>query len=221
MAKSAVEHEVCTCGLEVRPEIWLCPHHIYRKGTQTFTSVSKVIKTVLPADYSKVDPTVLEIARLRGTFVDSYFSEWLVNPDGMMDLTTVEQMIAPEFPRDGEKHAKDTTNRIDMLLDWWIGKNWKVRAVQKIVYREAHGVAGQLDVDTEEMIVDVKCVAELQPNYKLQLGAYHEYSGDTRDPVGIVHVTKDKVKLVKYAANDCGNHWLSCVDWYLRLGELR
>jgi hypothetical protein len=183
--------------------------------------VSKVIKTLLPADYSKVDPTVLEIARLRGSFVDTYFSEWLTDPLVTMDLPTVKEMIAPMFPREHDKHAEDTIMRIDNLLDWWTDQGWKVRDVQRTVFSEADGIAGTFDMGTEEFIFDLKCVSSLQPNYSLQLGAY-----STMDPqafplrdVAIIHVMKDKVKLVKYKTKQCREQWKACLGWYKTLGE--
>ena len=38
----------------------------YFKGKQEFTSVGRVIKTLLPPAYDGVDPAVLEHARIRG-----------------------------------------------------------------------------------------------------------------------------------------------------------
>ncbi len=90
MATSTVVGCSCQWNLE-RPKIWLCPGcHTYRKGKTVFTSVSQVIKALIPADYSQVDPVVLEIARLRGTFVDTYFSEWLVDPASTLQLASVK-----------------------------------------------------------------------------------------------------------------------------------
>lgn len=217
MAESAVIPALCDCQGFITPEIRLCSKcHRYWKDRQEFISVTKVIKTLLPADYSGIDETVLEIARLRGIFVDSYFSEWLRDPASVVDLPTVESMVASEFPREHEKHAKDTVNRIDMLLDWWIGQNYKATAVQKIVHSVKQRVAGQLDVATEEMILDVKCVSKLQPNYQLQLGAYYDYDEQVfpAREVGIIHVQKDRVKLVPFKAKICREQWRACLEWY-------
>ncbi len=213
----------CSCQWNLeQPQIWLCPDcHTYRKGKTVFTSVSKVIKDLMPADYSGVDPVVLEIARLRGIYVDQYFSEWLTDIDETMNLLTlpeVKELIAPTFPREGEKHAEDTINRIDMLCDWWIGKGWKATGVQKTVYSDMHKVAGTMDVRTDR-VLDVKCVATLQPNYKLQLGAYSTYDGDA--PTAIIHVTKDKVRLVEYDAQQCRATWINGLVWWQSKQELQ
>ncbi len=215
----AIVHEACTCGLEIKPDIWMCEHHVYRKGKQVFTSVSRVIRDLLPADYSSVDPVVLEIARLRGTFVDTFFSEWLVDPNNVLPLLDVRDVIAPQFPRDGQKHAEDAITRMDMLCDWWIGKGWKATGVQKTVYSDIHKVAGTMDVRTDGLIADVKCVSSLQPNYSLQLGAYSTY--DAASSVAIIHVTKDKVKLVEYDNAKCRNQWINGLVWWQSKQELQ
>ncbi len=220
MAKSTVV-ESCTCGLEAKPEIWLCPIcHAYRKGSQQFTSVTKVIKKLLPADYAAVDPTVLEIARLRGVFVDTYFSEWLIDPAAVMDLKTVREMVEPQFPRDGEKHSEDVVTRISRLLDWWNASKMKLKAVQGIVHSVTDGVAGTFDLGIDAAILDLKCVSQLQPNYALQLGAYLEYDTGLREQTGIIHVTKDKVKLVTYDAAKCRKQWRSAIAWFRTVEEL-
>jgi hypothetical protein len=211
--------EECRCGFEIRPDIWLCPHYRYRKGKQEFTSVSKVIRTLLPADYSAVDPVVLETARLRGVFVDTYFSEYLTDPANVIAPKDVGAMVRDSFPRDKDKYADDVVRRIEMLLNWWTVQKFKATDVQRTVFSEQDGVAGTFDIGLEEMILDLKVVSDLQPSYKLQTGAYITYDTEGRDP-GVIHVTKDKVKLVRYDAKQCRDSWKSCVAWYRASREL-
>ena len=184
--------------------------------------MSKVKKTLLPEDYSGIDPVTLEVARLRGIFVDTYFSEWMTDPTGVLNLTDAYIIMAEQFPREREKNAEDTIHRIEMLLKWWLNMGMKAAAVQQIVYSETDGIAGTFDLATEDLILDLKCVSKLQPNYGLQLGAYSVMDPQAfplRD-VGIIHVTKDKVKLVKYKTRQCRDQWKACLGWYKTLSEL-
>lgn len=222
MAQSAVA-ELCTCQLTVTDDIRLCAAcHRYFKGKREFTSVSKVIRTLLPADYSKIDPTVLEIARLRGVFIDNYFCEFLRDPESVVPLEQVEDMIAPEFPRDHAKNAAEVVERLTRLLAWWYLKGFKLKQVQEIVYSEKDGIAGTFDIATEEMILDLKCTAELNPNYELQLGSYLHMDSQ-QFPLregAIIHVTKDKVRLVPFDAKRAKKRWVTCLDWYKCRQEL-
>ncbi len=221
MASSAVAVNQCSCQWQKSPLMTLCPAcHRYAKNGQEYTSVSRVIKDLLPPSYDGIDPVVLEIARLRGTFVDTYFSEWLIAaPLSMLSRQEVKEMIAPQFPQDGEKHAEDTVTRIERLLDWWTGKGWKATGVQKTVYSDIHKIAGTMDVRTDGLIADVKCVSSLQPNYSLQLGAYSTY--DAASSVAIIHVTKDKVRLVEYDNAKCRNQWINGLVWWQSKQELQ
>ncbi len=212
--------EVCTCGLEVREEIWCCPRcHVYRRGKLEYTSVSKVIRTLMPGTYDDVDPVVLEVARLRGKFVDDYFSEWLKDPSGVVPLSDIHEMIAWRFPRDGYKNSKDTANRIERLLEWWQKSGMVAKDVQRIVYSDSDGIAGTFDLGTDALIIDLKNVSSLQPGYMLQLGAYVSYCAG-RD-LAILHVTKDKIKLVLYDIDKCMDAWEAAAVWYKTLAVLR
>lgn len=181
--------------------------------------MSKVKRTLLPEDYSGVDPTVLECARLRGVFVDTYFCEWLASSGNVVDLQTVQDMIEQEFPVDGSKHALDTVTRIKRVLDWWASSDFSFKAAQKIVYDERDGIAGTLDLDLDGWILDIKAVSSLQPNYRLQLGAYGLYHPEDKQ-MGILHVTKDKVRLVEYP-RECRIEWKAAVCWYRTLNTLQ
>ncbi len=240
MAKSAVAVNDCSCQWQKSPLMTLCPAcHRYAKNGKEYTSVSRVIKALLPADYSAIDPVVLEIAKLRGIFVDTYFSEWLTDPLNVMTLPEVKEAVIPEFraaidlmkwaskyktldadgvAKKAEDDAKDTVNRIEMLCDWWIGKGWKATGIQKIVYNDMHRVAGTLDLRTDGLVADIKCVSSLQPNYALQLGAYSMY--DAASSVAIIHVTKDKVRLVEYDNQKCQSQWLNGLVWWQTTKEL-
>jgi hypothetical protein len=197
-------HDLCACQLVVSEEIRLCQIcHRYWKGTQEFTSVSRVIRTLFPTDYSMVDPEVLEHARIRGARVDAYFSEYLRS--GTVTLNSDEWEEVQDY--------------LGRLITWWDKQGFHATAIQEIVYSETEGIAGSLDIRMKGAILDVKCVSKLQPNYGLQLGAYAYYRNSLTD-LGIIHVTKKGVRLVNYDARKCVDQWYYAVKWYKTMQEL-
>lgn len=210
--------EVCTCGLEIRPEIWRCPHHIYREGREQYDSVSHVIRAVYPVDYSSIEPAMLENARVRGVYIDLYYCEWLQSKDGLPTPTEFREIVEPHFRQDSwrspQEHAEDCRIRLERLLNWSISKNLQPVAVQKTVYDRRRKVAGTLDIRMPEAIYDLKCVSELQSSYRLQLGAYAECDEDEVFEVGVIHVRKDRVCLKRYNLAECRKAWANCWNWY-------
>jgi hypothetical protein len=211
--------EVCTCGLEVKDTIWRCPHHIYRLGRTQYDSVSHVIRAVLPSSYDGIEPMVLENARLRGVYVDLYFSQWLLySQERLPTLLEFRELIQPHFSIDKfhspAQHAEDCRVRLERLLNWSTSEGLKPVAIQKIVHDPGRRVAGTLDLRLPAAIYDVKCVSELQPDYRLQLGAYAECDGGEVSEVGIIHVRKDRVDFKRYNVKDCRNMWGHCWNWY-------
>src|SRR5881396_895248 len=147
--KAAAEiPEVCVCGLEERAEIFRCPHFRYFKGKKEFTSVGRVIKTLLPPAYDGIDPAVLEHARIRGERVDQYFSEYLRS--GTVTLNAGEW--------------QEVLSYLERLINWWDKQGVQVAKVQEIVYSESNGIAGTLDLRMKDpsAIWDVKCVSVIQ-----------------------------------------------------------
>src|SRR5437870_3539816 len=183
--------ELCECQLQISDDIRLCKLcHRYSKGKREYVSVSKVIRTVYPTDWSAIDPEVLEHARVRGERVDAYFCEYLKS--GNVTLQPGEWSEVKDY--------------LDRLIQWAERERLQPEALQEIVYSDADGVAGTLDIRDSGAILDLKCVSSLQPGYALQLGAYAEYNKDTHT-VGIIHVTKQKVQYVKYDALKCRQQW--------------
>ncbi len=218
----STQEALCDCKLIVTNDIRLCAKcHSYYRGTRQYTSVSKVIKTLMPDTYSGIDPVVLETARLRGVFVDQYVSDWLRDPTDIAPLDDVAAMVAPLFPRDGEKYAQDVVRRIDRVINWWQRSGLKAEDVQRMVWSDRDGVAGTFDIGTDAMILDLKNVASLSPSYQLQLGGYLSYdkAETCRDPA-VLHVTKDGIRLVEYDANACIEAWTAAITWFNTLKAL-
>jgi hypothetical protein len=223
-AEAAVE-ESCICMWEQpRPQIWRCEAcHTYRLGNQQLVGVTSVSKDVMGESYHGVDKIVLEIARVRGVLVDLYFSEWLI-PQAGSDLPSLEDlpaMIEEDFPEcysdgrrvDRKRLANDTAHRADLLINWWLSKNWKAASVHRILYSERDGVAGETDFETESTILDLKVVANLLPSYELQLGGYLDLDGRERE-VAVIHVNDARVRFVPYDAVRAKTRWRGALIWY-------
>ncbi len=177
-------------------------HHRYFLGDQELVSVSKVIRTVLPTDYSGIMPEVLEHARGRGERVDRYFCEY---------LRTGTLTIAP-----GE--WADVVSRLSLLIRWFDKSGMTVESIQETVHSKQDGVAGTMDLRAGG-VVDVKVVSELQPSYALQLGAYAEYGQE--DGAGIIHVTAKDCRFVPYDVNQCKAWWRQAVEWFRTMQEIK
>ena len=201
----------CRCGSIGNVDgIRFCAgHHRYWLNDRELSSVGKVIKTVFPTSYDGADPAVLENARVRGVLVDQYFCQYLQLKPG------------EEFSVGTER--QDVKDRLKALIPWWERSELEVIATQEIVYSEADGIAGALDIrcsdGISEHVIDLKCVSELKPAYALQLGAYLTYSN--ADCVGILHSTAKGVKLVSYDADRCRWWWQHAVDWYRTMQEIQ
>lgn len=173
-----------------------------------YTSVSRVIEDVYPRkSWDGVNPAVIQNANERGKRVESYFNEYIL---------TGRTAIQP-----GER--EDVTDYVTRLLEWWEESGMVANSVQRIVSDEEYGIAGTIDIlaavishsRVSGMIVDLKCVSQLQKAYKLQLGAYVEMSGADAPTVGLLHVTKKKVRLVEYDAEECADLWRVARSWWL------
>jgi hypothetical protein len=98
----------------------------------------------------------------------------------------------------------------------------KATHIQCVVYSDADGIAGTFDLGTDDKVIDLKCVSQLQPNYPLQVGGYlcmDTQSFPIRDGA-ILHVGKDKVKLVAYDTKKIKRQWKAAIEWYRTMKEL-
>ncbi len=193
----------CTCGSIGRTDgLRLCTvHHAYWLNDRELVSVSKVIRTVFPTDYSAVPPGILENARVRGERVDRYFSNYLNTGHIRIEA--------------GER--SDVVERLTLLINWWDKSGLTAQTVQKPVYSERDGVAGTMDVRTAG-VLDVKVVSALQPSYALQLGAYADM--DNADEAGIIHVTAKECRFIPYDVNQCKAWWRQGCEWWKEMQRI-
>lgn len=173
-----------------------------------YTSVSKVIEDVFPRkSWDGVNPSVIQNANERGVRVEAYFNEYVLT-----GRTTIEA---------GER--EDVTDYVSRLLPWWEESGMVAEHIQQIVSDEESGIAGTVDILAAfpslslvcQMVVDLKCVSQLQKAYKLQLGAYADMSGADAPTVGLLHVTKKKIRLVEYDSQECTELWRVARSWWL------
>lgn len=186
----------CLCLAPPSPDVTFCEeHHRYARNGNELTSVSKVIRSVWPMKpYERVDEAVLENARERGVELDNLFCAWL-NSGGEVF----------EIPKGTREDARDLLNK---TIELWLGDSLIKGIFNTQVVLADDEIAGMADLIgyTGEGygIYDLKCVSELQPSYRIQLGAYcalwaSMHEGQYPKDTGILHVTKSKpAKLVRY-----------------------
>lgn len=199
----------CSCGsICALKELRLCEeHHRYFLGDRRLSSVSSVINSVLPTDFSKIQEAVLENARERGEWVDRMFCRYLSLRSG--------ENFTTEPAR-----SSDRMDYLERLIQWWDKSGLDAVATQQGVYSEADGIAGTLDIRLSDgRILDLKCVAALRASYGLQLGSY--WTMGAAEGIGILHVTKDNVKLIPYDHELWGVRWKTAVDWWKLKQQLK
>lgn len=185
----------CQCSTIGAPEelrhCAICRHYFY--GDRQLIGVGRVTSAIMPVDYSGINPAVLENARLRGQFVDEKFCQWL-------DTGTVTIDAGVQA---------DWLDRLERLVTWWERSGLTCIQTQKVLMDDTKQYVGICDfVVTRNglpAILDLKNTSKVEPTHRLQLGAYCEF--DRCDAAGILHVTKDNVRLVELAAYQCREDW--------------
>ena len=177
--------------------------HTYWHGDLQLESVSHIISEMMPTDYSMIPAHVLENARLRGIAIDKYFGAYVKNRNCEVPI--------------GE--SEDIVRRLRLLIGWWNNsiyrdEDWQI---QPILGSIEDGVAGTADLISQRIILDLKVVSELRPTYQLQLGAYLSMADHPRE-AGIIHLTKDTCRFVRYERGQCREKWRELLKaWHERL----
>ncbi len=193
---TAVVSATCRCG-SLMPEVVICPdHHRYFKLGKELTSVTRILKRMIPPDFSGADPDVLENARLRGVSVDELFSAYVEGKLGCIPAGT----------------RRDAVDLFLKLRHWW-DKFYGQRIEMSQVILADDEIAGTCDVMLGSgHIFDVKATYNIDPSYPLQLGAYADlYNAQhgTFPGIGILHVTAryDEVKVITLDVAECVEDW--------------
>lgn len=185
--------------------------HRYSDETgRQYTSVSRIIEACYPEKTWADAPIArIEHARERGIAVEAYFNQYLLT--GTVDVPAGEN--------------EDRLDYLERLIKWWESNQFAGIpsghfGVQEIVSDKLNLIAGSIDlllkrvgVREKRTVIDIKCVAELQKSYELQLGAYADFSA--ADECGCLWVSKKAVKWVPFDAARAIERWRCAKSWYL------
>lgn len=189
-----------------QPEITFdAERHIYRCGLQEYTSVTRILRTCFPVkkSWDGVDPAVIANARERGSEVDQ----------------AITQLIRTGTVTLPPNHRKDTEDRFRMFFQWFQQFDDKLTLVdaQVILADHENGIAGQADLvlidtlgDKPARIWDVKTTAQIEHEYKWQLGGYasmYRKMFNLDCEVGVIHIPKDGLRLKTFDTEDCIRKW--------------
>jgi hypothetical protein len=189
--------------------------HIYSDETgREFTSVSRVISTVIAKSFEGVDPAVLANAAERGRRVEDYATEI---------LKTGGCSIAA-----GER--EDVVERVGGFWRWCEEAKPELIEAQKIV-TDGELIAGSLDyamlIGAGDYIVDLKCTASPEPSWALQIGAYVEMypkRPNYQPGCAVLHLNpkyKNGWIWREYDPMIVRSQWASALAWYRTLQTLK
>ncbi len=187
--------------------------HEYSDGTERkWTSVTRLISTVIRKDIDGVDPAVLANAAERGIRTEAYATEI---------LRTGSCTIA-----EGER--QDVVDRVECFWRWYEIEKPQLIAAQIIVKDEINLIAGQLDFTLlwrdRRVLVDMKCTANPEASWRLQCGAYDSMSEEKHDEVGVLHVNPKYAKGYIWRPYDpmiVRSQWNAAVQWSKVLQTLK
>ncbi len=185
--------------------------HTYSDGTdRKWTSVSRVIDSVLKKSFDGVAPEVLANAADRGIKVEQYAAE----------ILRTGGCTRPA----GER--TDLDSRLEAFYAWYDATNPRLIDYQKIVSDSDDGVAGCLDflleIKGKLAIVDLKCTANPEKAWALQLGAYSTYQHS--DGCGVLHLNPKFAKgwiWREYEPMIVRSQWQSALAWFRTLQSLK
>ncbi len=185
--------------------------HSYRDGDREYISVTKLISTVIRKDIDGVDPAVLANAAERGIRTEAYATEI---------LKTGGCAVMP-----GER--QDVLDRVECFYRWYEQEKPELLGAQEVVHDETNGIAGMLDfrlrMGGHSHIVDMKCTANPESSWRLQVGAYSEMSGH-HEYCGVLHVNPKYAKgwiWREYDSFIVRSQWRAAVEWWKVLKSLK
>lgn len=191
----------CTCGV-ITAEVHQCKADFRLwKGGKRLTSVSRIISAIMPTDFSRIPPDVLETAKLRGSQVDAAFC----------GLITGKIADYPLGTRD------DSMRLVDKLVTWFDRQGFK--SVQAQIVLGCHDHGGVLDLRLDGMVVDLKATSKVEESARLQVAAYADLACPATSipasPAAILHVTERyaDARLVPIVAQDYEDWRTTLAAW--------
>jgi hypothetical protein len=189
---SAVISATCCCGSIGRPDLRQCPvdFRLWR-GDVRLTGVNRVVGAIMPTDWSKISPEVLENARNRGQEVDALFCSYAAGTLKVIPAGT----------------RKDAIALFEKLMKWFDRQGFKSVQTQVLLGGEDHG--GIMDLRLDGMAVDLKATSKVEQSAIMQVAAYMDLDVKS-DDAAILHVTERIVepRLVKLHQQDADD-WQS------------
>lgn len=186
--------------------------HSYRDGEREYVSVTQLISTVIRKNIDGIDPAVLANAAERGIRTEAYATEILRTGT----CTTIP----------GERD--DVIERVGCFYDWYKEAKPELLAAQEIVHDDINGIAGQLDFRLfwggKRVLVDMKCTANPEPSWRLQVGAYDSMSAEIHEDCGVLHINPKYAKgwiWREYDGFIVRSQWRAAVEWYKVLKSLK
>lgn len=190
--------------------------HTYSLYGKPFVSVSKVIDAVMKKSWEGVPAEVLANAAERGSIVEGYTTEML----------RTGYVTPPNTERD------DVLARMEGVERWYQTMNPVLIDAQRKVYSEELGVAGTLDyllrigngICVGRWLVDMKCTAQAEKSWILQLGAYLDLLGEEVDGAAVLHINPSFAKgfiFRAYEVEAAKRQWRTALNWYRTLQELK
>jgi len=165
----AVGATPCLCEY-VTDHVTQCPEHfrLWRYGKR-LASVSSIVRERFPID-PKIDPVVLENAKLRGSEVDVLFAAYC---RGTLD----------RIPAGTREDAKELFFKVKR---WFDAQNFSSVEVQVLLGDVDHG--GVLDFSFDGIPYDLKATYAVDHSSRLQVAGYCDLS---KSDIGrIIHVTE-------------------------------
>ncbi len=198
-------------------------HHRYFYGKRQLTSFSRMLETVYPIKREELEavklarPGLIEHAAERGSRVNAYADQYVLM--GSVELPTGEW--------------QDVADRVECFVNWFDKAKPEVLGVQQIVYDLEDGVAATKDYDLRfdgttgtSVICDMKCTANPDWTWKLQLGCHQVYTLRGL-PVMVLHINPDKyakiggVKLLSYDWHECMTMFDAARQWWRQIQKAK
>jgi hypothetical protein len=172
--------------------------HVYTRNGVALPSITRIIDYCIPRSDNAPEDAI-EIARLRGTWVDEHFAEYLM-------LGNVE---ADPREFDSIKLYDEYTHCLELAVEWWNKNRYRSRVRTQV------RLFGEREAGTADLIVDDHEIIDLKSTYVIdarkvscQLGGYgdlvmeqamleSEVTGVVPYDLGILHVVK-RLKNAQY-----------------------
>lgn len=175
-----VETATATCLCEViSAELQKCEqHYTFWLNGKRLRGVTSVIRDVLPPDFSKIPPDVLDKAKHRGIIVDALASAYVIGAPLMIPVDVREDVI------------EEATELFYKFRAWWDQQHFRDVKSQVTVHDDE--VVGAIDILADGVVYDVKCTYNIEPEHHIQVAGYLDLADCGVGDGKLIHVTKRK-----------------------------